>query len=421
MRNRLIFTLSIVLAAHFASCNQKIGETKVEKLAKVLENNLYNNIIPFWENHTIDEVNGGFYGIVDATGKGNPEAPKGAILNTRILWAFSAIHLKDKDKGSLKMAKRAYDYLTLNFIDTQYGGVYYTLDKSGKAIDESKNVYANSFAIYGLSEYYRATGNERALEQAISIFELIDNFAHDEIYGGYGENYKRDWLPIEPEGRHVSDKSMNTSLHVMEAFANLYRVWKSPLLEKRLEEMIVIFLDKIINPETQRQHYEFSRYWVSQSDIESYGHDIECSWLLLEAAEILGNEQLLERVRTTSIAMAEASLKALDENGRMLYETKNGEPAKSLQWWTQAEAIVGFINAWQLTRDEIWLDRAWSVWNYTEQHFVDKKYGEWYWGFNEEGVLNKELPKVTEWKAPYHNSRMCLEIIRRSQQSNPEK
>ena len=448
MKKNLIFSLLVLLA--LPSCNKPTS--KLDQLAALVENNLYNNIVPFWVNNAVDNINGGFFGTVDSIGVGNPESSKGVILNARILWTFSALHLKDKDAKSLEMARRAYEYLTAHFIDQEYGGAYYTVDNLGNAIADNKNTYANAFVIYGLSEYHRATGDPQALEYAISVFTALDN-VYDAEYGGYLDgSYLRDWSPAPPRGggnvaqgaqrtaaqgaqgtgtpaaqgtqgaqRTVATpatqgKSMNTSLHVMEALANLYRVWKSPLLESRLQEMITIFLDKVINPETHLQHYTFAQDWTNRSNTKSYGHDIECSWLLLESAEILGKQDLIERSKVACLAMAEAVAKdAIYPNGRMIYDVRGDEePSPFVQWWAQAEAVVGCVNAWQLSGDEVWLDRALLVWQFTDDIFVDHQYGEWYYDIDRNDVLRTGAPKADAWKCPYHNGRMCMEVIHRA-------
>lgn len=415
MKNLFILSLSILLIA--LSCQQDQSKNKLILLSTAVEDNLYNNIIPFWTNYVVDEINGGFYGTVDAFGVGDTASTKGVILNARILWTYSALYIKDKDSKSLEMARRAYEYLVTHFIDQEYGGAFYMVDNQGHVVADNKNTYANSFVIYGLSEYYRAVGEETALEYAKTVFTVLDKYAHDETYGGYNEFFMRDWSPAPTRNNIEAGKTMNTSLHVMEALANLYRVWNDPLLESRLQEMITLFLDKIINPETHLQNYAFTRDWTTRSNIKSYGHDIESSWLLLESAEILGNEELIDRCKVTCLAMAEATVsEALGSDGRLIYETvNNNESVKFLQWWAQAEAIVGFVNAWQLSGDEVWLDRALLVWKYTDDTFVDKEHGEWYYGFDRNGVLDKSMVKVDAWKCPYHNSRMCMEVIRRAQ------
>lgn len=416
MKKLLIIPLFVLLFV--SSCKQnQLKHEKLTLLASKVEKNLYDNIIPFWMNFSVDTINGGFFGMVDVTGKGNIEAPKGLILNARILWTFSSLYLTDQNPDFLEMANRAYNYLTDHFIDREYGGAYYMVSNNGEVLSDLKYTYANAFLIYGLSEYFRATDNNEALELAKTIFEDIDKHAHDATYLGYEELYLRDWSPV-PIGTKSdigdADKTMNTTLHLMEAFANLYRVWKSPLLESRLQEIINITLEKIINKETHRQYYLFNRDWTSKVNVNSYGHDIESSWLMLECAEILGNDVLIDKVKVASIAMAESTLEALHPDGRITYESIDGRDNNSLQWWLPAEAIVGYVNAWQLTGDETWLDRALLVWEYTDNRLVDKENGEWYYGLNRDGTTNKRSPKISAWTGPYHNSRMCMEVIRRS-------
>lgn len=389
---------------------------KLKQLASAVEDNLYHNIIPFWLNHSVDSIHGGFFGMVDNQGNGNTEASKGLILNARILWTFSSMYMHDKDEQYLFMADRAYQYIDAHFIDKKYGGGFYMVDKNGNCFSDLKYSYANAFLIYGLAQYHRAAGSQIALEQAEKTFLCLENYAHDAEHGGYGELFQRDWSPVEAGTKNDignAEKTMNTSLHLMEAFANLYIVWKSPLLAERLREMITITLEKIINPHTHRQYYFFNRDWTSTANVESYGHDIESSWLLLEAAEILGDGILIERVKKASVAMAESTLKALQPDGRIIYESVDGKPSTNLQWWAQAEAIVGFVNAWELTGDEVWLSRALSVWDFTDMNFVDKEQGEWFWGMANDGKIAKNAAKVSAWKCPYHNSRMCLEVLHR--------
>lgn len=421
-RYSILLVFFAVVIFFLCSCpgmNSKKGTPpeKIRLLASAVDSNLYHNIIPFWLSYSVDTVNGGFYGTVSNDGKGLPEARKGLILNARILWTFSSLLLKDGDERFHTMAERAYLYIDEYFIDKEYGGAFYAVDKDGNPVADLKQTYANAFAIYGLAEYYRATGNPSALEQAISIFMHLEKYAYDSEYGGYLEQFQRDWSPV-PEGTRNdigdADKTMNTSLHVMEALTNLRRIWDSPLLTERLREMIIIVLEKIINQETHRQYYYFNRDWSSKADIKSYGHDIESSWLMLEAAEVLGDESLTGRVKKASLAMAESTLGALQTNGKLTYETVDGIDATSTQFWAQAEAIVGYINAWQLTGDEIWIDRAALVWNFTDNTFIDREYGEWYQGTNRNGEINKRSPKISFWKCPYHNSRMCMEVIRRA-------
>jgi mannobiose 2-epimerase len=413
-----ITVFSLMVSFVVLSCHPNHAKNeKLSQLAALVEENLYHNIVPFWTNNAVDKVNGGFYGAVDAVGVGDTAARKGLILNARILWTFSTLHLKDKDAKSLEMAKYAYEYLTTYFIDKKYGGGYYMVDNHGNVVNDLKYTYANTFVIYGLSEYYRATGNQEALELAKATFMALEN-AHDDKYLGYGEFYQRDWSAVLPGTRNEiannAEKTTNTVLHEIESFANLYRVWKDPLLEKRLSELITVFLDKVINPVTKRQFCEFAADWTPLNNTESYGHDIEGAWLLYECAEILGNKDLIEKCKVACMDMAEATIVAIQPDGRMIYEMRDGRLINSVQWWVPAEAIVGLVNAWQLSGDEVWLDRALLVWQYTDRVLIDKENGEWYYGLDRDGKLIKGMSKVNAWKCPYHNARMCVEISRRA-------
>ena len=412
----ILFILFILFIPCFGQSASK--ELKLLQFSASVKDNLYNNIVPFWLNHSVDTINGGFWGTVDVYGNANPQSSKGLVLNARILWTFSALYLKDKTPEFLMMSKRAYHYLSDHFIDHTYGGAFFTVDKDGNPIDSTKYTYAILFVIYGLSEYHRATGDPEALELAKKVFLDLDKHAHDEQFLGYLEFFQRDWSAMPPGSRNAignADKLMNTLLHAMEAFANLYRVWKSPLLESRLKEVIVLTLEKGINPITKRQYYMFNRDWTSSAIYESYGHDIEGAWLMHDCAEVLGDKDLIERVKVACMGWAESTIEVFHPDGRLIYESVNGvSSGNTLQWWAQAEAVLGYMNAWKITGDEIWLDRAILVWQFTDKYIVDKEYGEWLFGLDRDGMVNRRTAKISAWKAPYHNGRMGLEVIRRT-------
>ena len=414
MKKIMIFSLLFFLIIPcFGQSESK--EIKLLQLSASVENNLYNNIVPFWLKYSVDPINGGFYGTVDVFGNPTIDASKGLILNGRILWTFSALYLKDKAPEFLMMAQRAYKYLSDHFIDREYGGAYFMVDKDGNPENTLKYTYANLFVIYGLSEYYRATGDQSALELAKTVFSDLDKHAHDDQYLGYHEFFQRDWSEVPLGTRNAigdADKLMNTNLHAMEAFANLYRVWKSPLLENRLKEVIVLTIDKGINPITHRQYYMFNRDWSNKADHESYGHDIEGAWLMLDCAEVLGDNALLERVKLACLNWAESTVEVLNPDGCLTYEAVNGVSSGfTQQWWAQAEAVLGYMAAWRMTGDEKWLDYAILVWQFTDKFIVDKEYGEWFYGIDRDGMVNKRNPKISAWKAPYHNGRMGLQVL----------
>jgi mannobiose 2-epimerase len=318
------------------------------------------------------------------------------------------------------MAQRAFDFVSSRFYDNKHGGAFWRLNDAGAVIDDSKKIYGQAFYIYALSEFHRALGNGPALERAKEVFELIERHAHDAKFGGYVEVCRRDWSEAGPDAR-LSDKdmnekkSMNNHLHVLEAYTNLHRVWRSPRVAERLRELIEIFLTRILDPRTKHLNHFFNERWEVRSGTYTFGHDLEASWLLCETAEELGDEKLLKRVRAIAIEMAEAAFdESLGADGSLCYEGRAGKIVDAgRECWPQAEAVVGFLNAYEISRDAKFLAAAVRVWDYIEQHLVDRVHGEWFWRINPDGTPDAKLPKVSEWKGPYHGSRACLETVRR--------
>ena len=420
----------------------------VKKLKSEMQDVLENNILRFWLEKMIDHENGGFYGRIDGHGQLHPEAEKGAILNARILWSFSSAYRVLGKQEYLDAATRAKDYFLDHFIDYEYGGVYWSLDYKGNPLDTKKQFYAIGFAIYGLSEYARATGDREALDFALQLFDCIEYHALDHENNGYIEALTRDWQPVADmrlsEVDANSPKSQNTHLHIIEPYANLYRCLKEfqavnscdyvpiigsvlPLditvpremfvrVEAALRNLIGIFTHKILNPETYHLDLFFEMDWTrGAGHFESYGHDIECSWLIHEAALVLGDTDLLKRVEPIVSLVGKASEKGLNSDGSMIHEANldTGGKDDDLHWWVQAEAVVGFVNIYQYFGDEAALQKAVSCWQYIKENLIDWDGGEWYWSRYADGKLNTNDDKAGFWKCPYHNSRMCLEIMER--------
>lgn len=382
---------------------------------------LQKNILRFWLDKMVDQEHGGFYGRIDGHEHLHADAEKGAILNARILWAFSAAYRVLGDKTYLEAASRAKHYIIDYFIDREYGGVYWSLDCNGKPLDTKKQFYAIGFAIYGMSEYARATGDAEALKVAIDLYRCIEEHALDHEYNGYIEAMTRDWQPIADMRLSELDanypKSQNTHLHIIEPYTNLYRVWKSDELKASLHNLIDIFTDRILNPETHHLDLFFDMDWKRGAGaLESYGHDIECSWLIHEAALVLGDAEVLKKVEPIVEMVAKASEKGLNADGSMVHEANldTGYVDSDLHWWVQAEAVVGFFNIYQYFGDESALQKAQHCWTYIKENLIDNENGEWHWSRRKDGTLNLDDDKAGFWKCPYHNSRMCLEIIERS-------
>lgn len=397
-----------------------MNQKEIAEFAGRVRGHLFHHILPFWCGPALDEEHGGWMAWLSNDLKANRKQPKGIILNTRILWSFSAVHEVQQDSLCHEMAERALDWVMNRFWDAQHGGAFWHLDDTGRVRDETKKTYGQAFYLYALAEYYLAFAHPPALARAREMFELLERHAHDAKAGGYWEAFRRDWSPAGPEagvgGAEVkAKKSMNTSLHLLEAFTNLYRAWKEPRVGARLRELIRIFEQHILDSRTQHFHHFFDERWQVLSDNYTFGHDIEGSWLLCEAAEVLGDAALLKRIRKRALAMAKIALKeGLAAEGGLCYEGKAGKIVDGgKEWWPQAEAVVGFINAWQISREKKYLAAARRVWDFIEQKIVDREHGDWFWRINEDGQPDPRRPKVSEWKGPYHSSRACLEVVKR--------
>jgi mannobiose 2-epimerase len=379
---------------------------------------LYDNIIPFWTKYGPDEK-GGFIGRMTNDGAVDKNAPKGLILNTRILWTFSALYIFDKKQEYADLADRAYDYLMKYFWDDKNGGTFWMLNGDGQPTDDKKRIYGQGFTIYALSEYYRAFGKEQALEKAKMLFNKMEQHAHDDKYGGYFETFERDWQKAKIQNLSGGDvdapKSMNSTLHIMEGYANLYDVWKDALLEKRLEELVLIFPERIIQPDRYYGQLYFDQQWHSLGDGISFGHDIETSWLLYKDAQILNKPEILKTIRQPCVRLAEAVYQCGMDNKKSLFNGANSKGVTDFDkhWWVQVEAVVGFLNAYQLSGEEKYFDVAQNIWQFIEDNIVDKKGGDWFWMVDANGKVDNTKFKVSEWKCPYHNGRGCMEIIKR--------
>ena len=391
----------------------------MSELRQRVEAELLSDILPFWLKYAIDEEYGGFRGQIANDLTINPHAAKGIILNARILWTFSKAFSAYGDPVYLNAARRAYEYLVRFFWDNEFGGVYWMVDYQGNPFDTKKRIYGQAFTVYALAEYYHATGDAEILARALRLVEVIEASGHDPANGGYFETYERDWtLAVDQRLSEVDQdekKSMNTHLHLLEAYAALLRNHEHSTVRLRLRELIEVFLNHIVDPKTHHFLLFFDEEWRTQSDKVSFGHDIEGSWLLCEAAEILGDTALLESVRAVGLSMAQAVYdQGLDTDGGLLYEAgPTGIIDSDKHWWPQAEAIVGFLNAHELSGRQYFRDAAERSWAFIEEHIIDRENGEWFWLVSKDGVPAAERDKVGPWKCPYHNSRACFETMER--------
>lgn len=411
------------------------------------------SILRYWMDYTPDNQHGGFIGRVDEADQPDPLAPKGLVLNSRILWTFSAAHRHTHGDAHpppahpppasphaapphaapprlaprplapphppdyLPVARRAYEYLLTHFLDKEFGGAFWSLDPSGIPLNDRKQIYGQAFCLYGLSEFYRATAEPAALREAIALFRLIEQYSFDQRHKGYYEAFTRDWQ--QPEDVRLSEKdaneqkTMNTHLHVLEAYTNLYRVWPDELLRRRIQDLLEVFDRHIIDPFSWHLGLFFNEDWEPRSTLISYGHDIEAIWLLQVAADTIRDQEWMDRIRGLSVPIAMAAAEGLDADGGLWYEKEQAWLVPEKHWWPQAEAMVGFLHVWQVSGEGIWWQRSVDCWNFVKRYIRDPVGSEWYWGIRADHSPMPGQDKAGFWKCPYHNSRACLEIMRR--------
>ena len=390
-------------------------------LTAQLKKELTDNILPYWMTK-MRRPEGGFYGRIDGHENIDPEAPVGNIMAARILWTYASAYRLMGNKEYLEMAQMAKDQLIRNFYDNEFGGTYWSLNPDGTPLDTKKQIYAIAFTIYGLAELNRATGDAKALEYAIKLFNSIEDHSYDPVRKGYFEAFTRSWEQIEDMRLSEKDanesKTMNTHLHVLEAYTCLYRVWGNGVLKERLRELIEVFEKHIVGDDGHLRLF-FNDGWECRSQTISYGHDIEASWLLHEAALVLGDSSVMEKVEALVPRIAAAAAEGFTAEGGMLYEREgtDGPVDGERHWWVQAESVAGFFNLWENFGAQEGLENALTCWELIKGSLIDRKNGEWFWSLRADGSVNQDDDKAGFWKCPYHNGRMCMEIIDRQQKS----
>lgn len=408
-------------------------------LAGQVRKELVENILPFWMEKMCTP-SGGLLGRISGEGQPDTTAPVGGIMTARVLWTFASAYRVLEAEGSvapevlreyMDMALRAKGLIIDRFFDKEYGGTFWALDADLSPADTKKQIYAIAFAIYGLAELYRACGDSEALEYAVKLFHSIEDHSFDSVQDGYFEAFTRDWKPIEDMRLSDKDanesKTMNTHLHVLEAYTCLFRVWKDPLLESRLRGLILVFEKYILGADGHLKLF-FDDSWNCGYDIVSYGHDIEASWLLHEAALVLGDASVLARVEALVPKIVKAASEGFSPEGGMIYEKCGGgahercgddpegtdaEVDADRHWWVQAESVVGYFNLWEHFGQPDGLENAIMCWEFIKNNLIDSDGGEWFWSLRADGSVNREDDKAGFWKCPYHNGRMCMEVMER--------
>ena len=389
-------------------------ETRTDKFLLEVRENLTSGILPYWLG--LKDPKGGFYGEVSSDGKVLYDAPRGVILNARIIWSFASAYQALHETSYLVAAVHARDYFLEHFCDHKYGGVYWSVDKDGERLDTKKQLYAQGFAIYGLSELYKVTKDDEVLKNAINLYKVVETYFADRENGGYIEALARDFSPLEDMSLSAhdinADKTMNSHLHILEAYANLYQVWPEEELKGAVERLLDIIGTKVMAADGHLQLY-FRKDWSVMPGGVSYGHDIETSWLALECAFALKDLDIVNRVRPWALAMGKAGNEGLLPDGSLRYEKLlDGTFDDSRQWWVQAESVVGNLWLWKYHSDPQGADRALAAWKFIKEHLVDAAAGEWWWAMLPDGKPDLSQPKAGFWKCPYHNTRMCLQVLR---------
>jgi mannobiose 2-epimerase len=395
-------------------------------LRAAAEHELREDILPYWATTAVDRRQGGFFGAVSVDGRPDPSAGKGGVLNARILWTFSAALRRRPEPLYREMADRAFDYLLEHFWDPEHSGLYWEVDHLGRMLQGRKQTYGQAFGIYALVEYFRATGVRDALDRAMRLFEDIETHALDPSNGGYWEARGRDWQPIDDIRLSDLDLnapfSMNNHVHLLEAYTTLALVCEDPRPRARLRALLELMLDRILDAQSGHLILFFDEHWRPMSGVISYGHDIETSWLICEAAGVVGDPALTSRAQAAAVKMADAVLADgydAELGGVYTERTAEGYLKTDKEWWPQAEAVVGYLNAYQISGREEHLAAAIKTWDFIDAFVIDRRDGEWYTYVSREGVAAPGLTKVDFWKCPYHDARAMLEIMERTHQLEP--
>ncbi len=385
----------------------------------------FNSINKYWLSTVLNDHS--FSGEISATGDVNDDADKGIILTTRMLWYFSEAALYAREPALIAAADKVYDFIAQHFIDKEHGGVFWSVDTNGKALNGRKQTYAQAFAVYALSAYYRLSRNMAPLTLARSIYRLIEKHAYDTVNGGYFEAFAHDWGHLDDirlsEKDLPSAKTMNTHLHMLEAFTGLLQAERvganaaaATDVENSLTHLLETYEKNFIDYSNGHLKMFLSRDWADESIELSYGHDIESSWLVWEALEVLDVPALTQRYQSQVETLFSTCFKegiAQDGSALEVFDLDTGKAVYERIWWVQAEAMVGYFNAWQLTSDDKYLQAVFGLWSFVKEQVIDAEHGEWHWVAKCDQHAEQSFYKVGFWKGPYHNGRSLIELCRR--------
>lgn len=389
---------------------------RVAALASAAEAELRENLLPFWLRMQ-DAERGGFAGAATSNGEPIPSAPKGAVLHARILFALSAAYLRFPDPALLAAAEHAYRFIARHLVDPVEGGVFWTVAPDGTPAATHKHLYAQAFAICGLAVFHRAGGDPQALDLAQQLWRVVERHAPDPHGEGYLESFTPDWQarPNTLNGRIPAPKTFNTHFHLLEAYAALLEVWPDPDVRRRVEMLAMLLVERLLDRHRHSFWQNFDADWRALDQGPSHGHDIQASWLLPAAAERLALD-VAAPVRAAVAGIADSVLeRGVDADGGVATGFgPDGQPVAGKTWWVQAEAVVGFLDAFERHGDMRFLCAAEGVWGFIRQFVSDRAGGEWRAKIAPAGTPQSDLPKVGPWKCPYHNVRACLQVLDRA-------
>ncbi|UYQ92381.1 AGE family epimerase/isomerase [Chitinophaga horti] len=369
------------------------------------------SILAYWMQYAVDQERGGFFGKVNNDNVPDPAADKGVVLNARILWAFTAAYNLTGTPDYLTIADRAFAYITEHFIDAEFGGAYWTVDAAGNKASGDKRVMGQAACLHAMAEYYKATGLHAALEQAARLFNLVEQHAFDRERLGYTATFNEDWSAMNDGSSKVTEDQ----LHILEAYTSLYQVLPEPMVKERIEDLLDVFDRHIIDHESGHLETSFDASWQSQASLVVYGYDMNAAWLLEQAATVISEEKWINKAKEWAISLADAAGEGLDDDDGLSYgyHPEQDRQENEKQYWPQAEAMIGFLNAWQVSGRDKYLKASYASWEFTRKHIRDSQQGEWWFGVNEDYSPIAGKDKVDAWKSPYNNTRACIEIIRR--------
>lgn len=404
---------------------------------KQILNHMVNEWLPFWESRGCDKEFGGFLTSYDRQGNPTGDGMKYIVSQARMIWGHSALYdYFPERKELLETAKQGVDFVIKHFWDSEFGGWIWTTDRKGNPINRCKVVYGASFMIYALSQYGLSSGDNRGQEYAIRTFDLLQKYAADAANGGYYENLEADWS-ISEDGYAAGDrKSLDIHMHLMEAFTTLYKLTCQEIHHRRLNEVINVILNYMVNMKSGCGWNQFdlafhpipaiairhtwnddrggSRQFLDSQQTTSYGHNMELSWLLNRAAQVLGD--VPDRFHKITRLLCEHTLKyGIDyENGGIYRDGLHEGPAVVLdkEWWQNCEVLVGFLDAFQITGNERCWEAFENCWEFANDRMINHAVGEWMQLLSRTGdVIIGDMGNP--WEVIYHTGRTLLECLGR--------